>query len=75
MDMNKTKEIKDLPKPYQEIYQIFVKMVDEGKTESARQFFRPLISFYTSNDYEIPEELELQYARLYIRELDKEAIN
>lgn len=63
------KEIKDLPKVYQQIYKSFLNQMSKNNAEQARVLLRPILEFYTCMEYEIPEELEVQYARLYVKEL------
>ena len=70
--MNKKKNIKeisDLPKVYRQIYKSFLTHMDQNDIEQARQLLRPILEFYSSMEYEIPEDLEVQYARLYVKEL------
>jgi intergrase/recombinase len=64
--------IANLPKEYQDYYKKFVESIDSTRTEKAREAFRPLINFYTSNGHEIPPEIEMHYARLYLLEMQKE---
>lgn len=70
--MPQTKEIKDLPKLYQRIYKAFLGYLNSHNPEQARKMIRPILDLYTSMDWEVPEELEMHYARLYLLELEKE---
>jgi hypothetical protein len=69
---HQTLEINDLPKAYQRLYREFSKTLDENDPSKARKLFGPLIDYYIENNYEVPEEIEINYARLYILELQDE---
>lgn len=67
--MNSIKEVKDLPKAYQVLYKLFVKKIQNGDEKGARNLIRPILEVYTANDWEVPQEIEMRYAQLYVLEL------
>jgi hypothetical protein len=72
MKRKEIKEIREIPKVYQEIYKAFTKKLALGDAQAARELLRPILDFYTLNDWEVPQEIEIHYARLYLLELKKE---
>ena len=70
--MKNIKKIEDLPKLYQRIYKAFIGYLDNNKPDQARKMIKPILDLYTSMEWEVPQEIEIHYARLYLLELEKE---